>query len=95
MNKTELVEHIADKHGISKAKAEAIVTSVFSTIIDTVATGGSVRLQNFGLFEAIISKPRPGFLPHTGEKIAIPAVRRPRFTAGSEFKKKTATEQQA
>jgi DNA-binding protein HU-beta len=95
MNKAELVEHIAAEHGISKSKAERIVTDVFSTIIDTVATGGSVRLQNFGLFEAFVSKPRPGFLPHTGKKIAIPAVRRPRFTPGSEFKKKTATEQQA
>jgi DNA-binding protein HU-beta len=95
MNKAELIEQIAAKHDISKAKAEAILTSVFSTIIDTVATGGSVRLQNFGIFEAVDSKPRAGYLPHTREKIAIPATRRPKFTPGTEFKKRTSDQPHA
>lgn len=89
MNKAELVEQIAAKHEISKAKAEAIISSVFTTIMDTVAAGDAVRLVNFGIFEAVNAKPRVGHLPHTGEKIAIPATRRPRFTPGVEFKKKT------
>ena len=90
MNKAELVEQIAAKHGISKAMADAIVSTVFSTIMETVAGGDAVRLVNFGIFEAVNSKPRAGHLPHTGQKIEIPATRRPRFTPGVEFKKRTA-----
>lgn len=94
MNKAELVEHVAAKHGVEKTQAESILTTILDTIMTSVANGELVRLRDFGTFDAVDSKPRVGFVPGTREKILIPAARRPRFTPGVEFKRKVSANDQ-
>ncbi len=86
MNRQELVERVSDKHGISKAEADRIVVTVFEEIMTAVTQGEAVTLIGFGSFKAVECAPRTGRNPTTGEAIQIPAMRKPRFTAGSYFK---------
>ena len=48
MNKKELVEKIAIEQGVSKARAEEVVTAVFSTIVDELKAGEQVKIPGFG-----------------------------------------------
>ena len=80
MNRFDLVDRIAARNNISKAEADRVVVSVFEEIMSAVTMGDSVTLIGFGSFRAVESAPR------TGEAIRIPAVRKPKFVAGTYFR---------
>lgn len=86
MNKEEIIEIIAAKHGIPKTKANEIIRTFLGTVQDAVVRGDKVTLVGFGLFEAHLAKPRTGHNPRTGQKVEIGAKRRPKFTAGRTFR---------
>ena len=86
MNRLELVDKVSERNGISKAEADRIVVTVFKEIMSAVTAGDSVTLIGFGTFKAIDSAPRTGRNPSTGEAIRIPAMRKPKFIAGTYFK---------
>lgn len=89
MNKTELIERLAEKQGTSKAEAGRIVDALFGEdgiIADRLASGGSVLLSGFGLWTTRRVEARAGRNPRTGEAITIPAHRRPSFRAGKGLK---------
>lgn len=86
MNRLELVDKVAELNEIPKAAADRIVVSVFEEIMNAVTAGESVTLIGFGTFKAIDSAPRTGRNPSTGEAIKIPAMRKPKFIAGTYFK---------
>lgn len=86
MNRLELVDKVAEINEIPKAAADRIVVSVFEEIMNAVTAGESVTLIGFGTFKAIDSAPRTGRNPSTGEAIKIPAMRKPKFIAGTYFK---------
>ena len=80
MNRFDLVDRIAARNNISKAEADRVVVSVFEEIMSAVTMGDSVTLIGFGSFRAVESNPA------TGEAIRIPAVRKPKFVAGTYFR---------
>lgn len=86
MIKEELIEIIAAENGIHKARAKTIVSSVLAAIQTAVANGDKVTLAGFGTFEAVVSKPRLGRNPATGESVNIDAKRKPKFVAGRAFR---------
>ena len=86
MNKSELIEHIAQTAGISKTQATAALQAVETGVIDTLATGGTVELKGFGTFSVKDRASRPGRNPKTGEVITIPATKVPTFKAGKALK---------
>ena len=86
MNKSELIEHIAQTAGISKTQATAALQAVETGVIDTLATGGTVELKGFGAFSVKDRASRPGRNPKTGEVITIPATKVPTFKAGKALK---------
>lgn len=86
MNKSELIEHIAQTASISKTQATAALQAVETGVIDTLATGGTVELKGFGTFSVKDRASRPGRNPKTGEVITIPATRAPTFKAGKALK---------
>ena len=69
-----------------QAEADRVVVSVFEEIMSAVTMGDSVTLIGFGSFRAVESAPRTGRNPATGEAIRIPAVRKPKFVAGTYFR---------
>ena len=80
------IDRIAARNNISKAEADRVVVSVFEEIMSAVTMGDSVTLIGFGSFRAVESAPRTGRNPATGEAIRIPAVRKPKFVAGTYFR---------
>ena len=86
MNKSELIDAIAAKSGVSKADAGKIVDAFVEAVVETVAKGEEVRLIGFGTFGVTERAERTGRNPRSGDKIKIPACKAPKFTAGAQFK---------
>ena len=72
MNKTELINEVAKKCGISKKDAEKAVNATVDTIADTLAAGDKVQLVGFGSFETNNREARMGRNPKTKEAFEIP-----------------------
>lgn len=86
MNKNDLVALVADASGLTKADAAKAVDAVFDGISDALRKGDEVRLVGFGTFAVAERAASEGRNPRTGEKIAIPASRQPKFKAGKNLK---------
>jgi DNA-binding protein HU-beta len=86
MNKSQLVEKIAEQTQITKTSIEEILNTSFDLIKKTVKKGDDVTLVGFGTFTKSKRKARMGRNPQTGKEIKIPAMTVPRFRSGKEFK---------
>ena len=86
MNKTDLVNAIAEKTGLSKKDSEAALKAVTATIADSLKNGEKVQLVGFGTFEVRERAAKTGRNPRTGETMQIPASKLPAFKAGSDLK---------
>ncbi len=92
MNKTELVEKVAKKTGLTLKDAKIVVDAIFSTvpkegiIASELNRGNKVQITGFGTFQIRKRRKREGRNPQTGEPIEIPASRFPAFTAGRALK---------
>lgn len=88
MKKTELIDAIAAKAGISKKNAAAALDAAIAAISDDLAAGNKTSLIGFGTFEVRERAAREGKNPKTGEKVAIAAAKVPAFKAGAALKAK-------
>jgi len=86
MNKTELIEKVAESTGKTKKEAALFVDSVFQSIAEALKNGEKVTLIGFGNFEVRERASRTGRNPQTGEPIHIEASRVPSFKAGKQLK---------
>ena len=86
MNKTELIDAVAEGADISKAAATRAVDTVLDSISKTLANGDQVTLVGFGTFSVKARAARTGRNPRTGEAINIPAAKVPGFKAGKALK---------
>jgi len=86
MNKSELIDAIAEEAALTKADAAKFLDAVTTAIVGAVANGDSVSLIGFGTFKASPRAAREGKNPKTGEKLSIAATTVPKFTAGTNFK---------
>lgn len=88
MNKTELVNSIAAKSGLSKKNSESALNAFVSSIEESLQNGEKVVLVGFGTFEVRDRAERKGRNPQTKEEILIPASKAPVFKAGKGLKAK-------
>ena len=90
MNKSDLVDELANSTGITKAEASRAIDALFSTeegiISRALKKGDRVQITGFGTFEAKKRKARTGRNPRTGETIKIAATKTPSFRAGKGLK---------
>lgn len=86
MNKTELINAVAEETELTKKDATKAVEAVFNTIQSTLAKGEKVQLIGFGNFEVRDRAARKGRNPQTGKEIEIPASKVPAFKAGKALK---------
>lgn len=86
MNKNDLVAQVAEAAGLSKTDATKAVDAVFDGIAEAMKKGDEVRLVGFGTFAIAERAASEGRNPRTGEKIAIPASKQPKFKAGKNLK---------
>ena len=82
MNKTELINAIAEKTGVAKTDIDKVINAGIEAITETLQTGDKVRLIGFGTFEPRFKKATSGFNPSTKEKISIPAKTVAKFVPG-------------
>ncbi len=86
MNKSQLVDHIAQTVDISKTKADAALNAIIEGISETLSNGDEVALIGFGTFKVNERAARTGRNPRTGEEIQIAAAKVPAFKAGKALK---------
>ncbi len=86
VNKTELINAVAESAELSKKDATKAVDAVFDTVQDALAKGDKVQLIGFGNFEVRERAARKGRNPQTGEEIEISASKVPAFKPGKALK---------
>lgn len=90
MNKSDLVDALADETGMTKADATRAMDALFSTsdgiIAKALKARKRVQITGFGTFESKFRKARQGRNPRTGETIQISATHTPSFRAGKGLK---------
>ena len=86
MNKSQLIEKIAEGSDISKASAGRALDSFIEVITDSLKQGDPVTLVGFGTFATKDRAARSGRNPQTGETIQIAAAKVPGFKAGKSLK---------
>ena len=86
MNKSELINAVAEKAALSKKDSEAAVTAALDAITAALADGDEVRLVGFGTFEVKKREACMGRNPKTKEPIPIAASKVPTFKPGKAFK---------
>jgi len=86
VTKSEFIDKVASKSGLSKKDAASAVDAVLDSIQETLQGGGDVAFTGFGKFHVQNRAARTGVNPRTKEKQQIPASRVPKFTAGSSLK---------
>ncbi|HEU4964688.1 MAG TPA: HU family DNA-binding protein [Bacilli bacterium] len=86
MNKTDLINLVAEKAEISKKDAGNAVDAMFDSIVEALASGDKVQLIGFGNFEVRERAARKGRNPQTGEEMEIAASKVPAFKPGKQFK---------
>lgn len=85
MNKTELIEKIAESAELDKTAAKKALEATLVAIKDTLAKGDKIALVGFGTFSVNERPAREGINPHSKEKILIAAKKVVKFKAGAEL----------
>ena len=86
MNKSELIDQLALSTELNKITATRVIDALLDVISDRLRQGDTVTLSGFGTFTVSNRAARNGRNPRTGEMIAIPASKSPRFNAGKRLK---------
>lgn len=86
MNKTELIEAVAEKAGMTKKNTEVCLSAFVDVVSGALANGDKVQWTGFGTFELKQRAARKGVNPATGKQIDIPASSSPAFKPGKSFK---------
>lgn len=86
INRTEFINQLASKLGISKVKAEEILSVFTETITENLVNGIEVNLTGFGVFKQVVRSERDGVNPKTGVKMKIQASKGVVFRAGKTLK---------
>ncbi len=85
MNKSELIDGMAEHAGITKAAAKKALESFLGNVEGTLKQGGRVSLVGFGSWSVSQRNAREGRNPQTGKTIQIAAKNVVKFKAGSEL----------
>ncbi len=88
MNKSELINVVAEKADLMKKDTEKVVSAVFESIKESLSKGEKVQVIGFGTFDVRARKEREGRNPATGEAIQVPAAKVPAFKAGKTLKER-------
>lgn len=89
MTKSELVEKLAETHGIlSQKESEQVINIVFDSIADALNSGEKVEIRGFGSFTIRQRDGREARNPKSGEVVKIPAKKTPFFKTGKELRER-------
>jgi DNA-binding protein HU-beta len=86
MNKTQLVEKLAEEYDFTKVFARDIVDNVFNSLAETIQQGREVSILGFGNFKVAERQARPGRNPRMGEPIKIAASKNTKFKPATSLR---------
>jgi len=86
MNKSELIERIAQEAGVPEGEAQEYLGALERAVTEALKSGEEVRITGFGKFSVRERKAREGRNPQTGERMKIAASKVPAFSAGNALK---------
>lgn len=86
MNKSELIEALAQDIGIPHREAAAITNTVIDTMTDALARGESIEIRGFGSFVIKQYGSYEGRNPKTGKKIKVSPKKLPFFKVGKDLR---------
>ena len=86
MNKTELIDAVAEAADLTKAESSRAVDAVVAAVTKALKDGDAVTLVGFGTFQVRERAERTGRNPKTGDTIKIAASNNPSFKAGKALK---------
>jgi integration host factor subunit beta len=86
MTKSELIDAIAARGDLTKARAELVVNCLFDAMTEALQRGEGIEIRGFGSFTVRPYKPYSGRNPRTGQPVPVPAKRLPFFKVGKELK---------
>lgn len=85
MNKTELVDQIAESAGINKKSASDALQAFMAAITDTLKEGGKLQLIGFGTFTVTKRVARTCRNPQTGKEMKVAAKNVVKFKVGKRL----------
>ena len=88
VNKSELIEKLAERSGINVMQSEEIVNLIYRKMRDTMVSGGRIEIRGFGSFVVKEYGSYQGRNPKTGQKIDVPPKKLPFFKVGKELKER-------
>ncbi|NLF24881.1 MAG: integration host factor subunit beta [Deltaproteobacteria bacterium] len=88
MNKSELIEKLAEKSGLNVIQSEEVVNLIYRKMRDTMVNGGRIEIRGFGSFVVKEYQAYQGRNPKTGDKISVPPKKLPFFKVGKELKER-------
>lgn len=86
MNKTQLLQAISEKSGLTKTQATAALNAFQDSLTEALKQGDDVTILGFGTFSIKERAARTGRNPKTGEALEIQASKQPTFKAGKGLK---------
>ena len=86
MNKSDLIDRLAQATGGSRGDAEKMLNSFIDVVTESLRKGEDVTITGFGAFTVSNRAARMGINPQTGERVQIAASKAPKFKAGKGFK---------
>lgn len=88
MNKSDLIDNMANEAKITKTQASAALNAMIDSTSKALSTGDKVILVGFGTFSINKRASRTGRNPQTGQEIKIAAKNVVKFKAGTDLTKK-------
>jgi len=86
MNKTELIDAVAEAADLTKAESSRAVDAVVAAVTKALKAGDAVTLVGFGTFQVRDRAARTGRNPKTGDNIKIASSKNASFKAGEALK---------
>ena len=88
ITKSELIDQVADKLRLPKARAEQIVDTIFDSMVNALKQGDGIEIRGFGSFTVREYKGYEGRNPRTGEAVKVQQKRLPFFKVGKELRER-------
>ncbi len=86
MTKSDLIDALATRTGMTKSRAEYVVNSIFDSMVTALGRGEGIEIRGFGSFSVKPRRSYAGRNPRTGESVSVPAKKQPRFKAGKDLR---------
>ena len=86
VTKAELVEEVSRVTELPRKESEAVVETVFDSIIAALQSDDKIEIRGFGSFRTRQRRGRTGRNPKTGAKVEVPPKKIPYFKPSKELK---------